>query len=279
VESQIEAIAVAPRARGFLSELSGRVRVPVTPTSAGTVHLLLDERRVTSIVTGEGMASPLAVVMPGAFAPARRITSALVSAEGILLGEALVTWTGAKPWDPRPAWPRNAVERAAAVARARRVFGANEMDRGSGLVNVAALEDVAWKLTAEALPVSRDWASALVGRGPGLTPAGDDALVGAQHALWLSFPEELAAARSRRITEAANGRTMSLAFLWLEAAANGEAIAPMHALVSALVSGTDLSASNALASVRSLGASSGRAMLAGFGAVLRCLELGAQPVG
>lgn len=101
----------------------------------------------------------------------------------------------------------------------------------------------------------------LGGLGPGLTPAGDDALAGillAQRALAGAGaePHLLAAARSAVTTD------LSSALLaW---AAQGQAVEPVHDLLTALAAGDRSAAVAATSRTASLGASSGADLLLGL---------------
>jgi uncharacterized protein DUF2877 len=104
-------------------------------------------------------------------------------------------------------------------------------------------------------------AAALGGLGPGLTPAGDDALAGillARRALAgaNAEPELLAVARSVNTTE--------LSGALLAWAARGQAVEPVHGLLGALAAGDRPAAAAAVERVAALGASSGADLLLGL---------------
>jgi hypothetical protein len=63
----------------------------------------------------------------------------------------------------------------------------------------------------------------LAGLGPGLTPAGDDFMLGAILAARIIHPEELAIILTKELSEAAAPLTTSLSAAWLRAAGRGEA--------------------------------------------------------
>lgn len=105
----------------------------------------------------------------------------------------------------------------------------------------------------------------LAGLGSGLTPAGDDYLVGVMAALWLTGQKALLP----RLAKVAADKTTALSAAFLNAAGRGEFIEPWHALVLALFRGEAESFSQALERVARFGASSGRDALAGFATTLR----------
>jgi hypothetical protein len=105
-------------------------------------------------------------------------------------------------------------------------------------------------------------AARLAGLGGGLTPAGDDFLVGAMLWVWLTCPtpEPLC----QMLLEAAAPRTTALSAAFLQAAARGECSASWHALLAVLAEGTDADLAPAVQAVLAHGYTSGADTLAGF---------------
>jgi hypothetical protein len=113
--------------------------------------------------------------------------------------------------------------------------------------------------------------SVLSGRGPGLTPAGDDVLAGLL----------LVAAALRIPTDQAVGavRTNEIAASYLRWAALGHSVEPVHRLLDAAVQGDLPAARAAVQWLLSIGASSGADLGYGLGLGLRYLRPGnALPV-
>ena len=111
----------------------------------------------------------------------------------------------------------------------------------------------------------------LAGLGEGLTPAGDDFLVGALHALW-ALRGEGAQPLARLVATVAAPRTTDLSAAWLESAANGRAAPPWRALIAALAPEGEEGLEGALAEVLATGHTSGAASLAGFLTTLAALQ-------
>ncbi|MBI1877356.1 MAG: DUF2877 domain-containing protein [Chloroflexi bacterium] len=107
----------------------------------------------------------------------------------------------------------------------------------------------------------------LAGLGSGLTPAGDDYLVGVMAALWLTGQKALLP----RMAHMAARQTTTLSAAFLKAAARGEFMEPWHALAQALSAGETGAFSQAIEQVAQFGASSGRDALAGFATTLLSL--------
>lgn len=116
-------------------------------------------------------------------------------------------------------------------------------------------------LPAATLPIARiaEHAARLGGRGPGLTPEGDDVLAGLLlvAAAQGSPPEGLAAI-------AASVRTTAVASAFLAWAARGQCIAPAHDVLAELAVHGPHASTPACARLTAVGASSGGALLAGI---------------
>ncbi len=123
---------------------------------------------------------------------------------------------------------------------------------------------------------------ALLGRGPGLTPSGDDALAGALlvgHGLRRGT--RLAAAVRSRL-----GATTAVSAALLEAAADGYAARSVVTLVDAVLSGDASGVRAALPAVLDIGHTSGRDLVTGVAAAVEAMDEmaateagGADPAG
>lgn len=129
----------------------------------------------------------------------------------------------------------------------------------------------AWKLIAAGDLTGAG--SVLGGLGPGLTPAGDDALAGL-----LLVVGALGGSHAQHTSDAALGRvdtgTISMAFLrW---AARGQALAPQHTVLQALAEEKPAAIAGPLTRIVRVGGSSGADLLLGM---VRALDARAQFVG
>lgn len=107
----------------------------------------------------------------------------------------------------------------------------------------------------------------LEGRGGGLTPTGDDTLAGIMLVA--------AADRSRRPALrqlARQARTSELSRAFLEWATRGSSIEPAHAVLEAAASGDRAGLAGAAQTLAGVGASSGRALLAGLALAVRMMR-------
>ncbi len=111
-------------------------------------------------------------------------------------------------------------------------------------------------------------AAALVGRGPGLTPAGDDVLAGALVALHTLGRRDLAGhlwpSVRRRSLRAGN----PISTAHLAAAARGQATAVIHLAIARIIAGEVHDLETMAAGIAAIGHSSGRDAMAGVLAVL-----------
>lgn len=107
----------------------------------------------------------------------------------------------------------------------------------------------------------------LIGLGPGLTPAGDDAFGGALIALRLFGRTEVADRLAAWLLPRARNGTSDISYAHLEAAAEGDGAAALHDTLAALA-GDTASLSDGLARLDRIGHSSGWDALAGAVAAL-----------
>jgi hypothetical protein len=126
-----------------------------------------------------------------------------------------------------------------------------------------SIEDLCAGVATGDVSLCRSTARQLAGLGGGLTPAGDDFLVGAMHAAWLTRPPREAALLSEVIASAATPLTTRLSAAWLRAAARGEAAAPWHTLFEALAACDERALLAAARRILSIGHTSGADALAG----------------
>ncbi len=103
----------------------------------------------------------------------------------------------------------------------------------------------------------------LAGLGFGLTPSGDDVLVGTLLALAVSRPGDAEIIRTV-IVAAAAGRSPRISGVYLQAAARGEASETWHRLLALMPDGHPSALISAIRTAMAVGETSGADMLAGF---------------
>jgi hypothetical protein len=249
-------------------------------------NLINDEGEIMALVAAGIGPGPFAIVVP---LPAGRAfgqlitanTPVMVTGEGLRLGSLTVQTARASLWPPRPAWERLQKQPANLPAylpaiRARLTAHTPAVTTLGPYGRRRWTEATALLLQGLALcdpAICRQAARALAGFGHGLTPAGDDFLLGAIYALWATRPVEEAQRLVEVVVEAAIPRTTSLSAAWLKAAARGEAGAPWHDLVQAVsgqwaVGSEQWTVMAAVERILATGHTSGADALAGFTAVL-----------
>ena len=110
-------------------------------------------------------------------------------------------------------------------------------------------------------------AKVLAGLGGGLTPAGDDFIVGVLLATWAGLYGSGAEALCQPIVAAAAPLTTTLSAAYLRAAARGECMAQWHAFFEALLRSEAQAMRAAIRALMATGHTSGADALAGFLAV------------
>ncbi len=126
-----------------------------------------------------------------------------------------------------------------------------------------AVADLAGGLRRRDAHLAAHAARTLAGLGPGLTPSGDDVLLGCLLAL-VVLPAEGTDGIREAIVSATRDRTTRISQAYLHAAAQGEAGEPWHHLIAAMAAGSTARVTGAARRVMAFGETSGSDMLAGF---------------
>ncbi len=119
-------------------------------------------------------------------------------------------------------------------------------------------------IAQNALKSIQDGAKRLAGLGVGLTPAGDDYLVGVMHGVWARMKNADARKICQAIIDSSVDRTTTLSKAWLQAAAGGEAGEVWHALLDALIKESNDNIAYCVMRILPTGHTSGADALAGF---------------
>jgi len=262
-----EARSAAPAALGALEDASSWT---VLQVHAEACNLGDSSDRVVALVAPAVGAGPFSIVVEipqgssGFTAYLAAGDSGEQRAGSLEVGSLRVRLGGAELWQPRPPWealreagslPRWLDELAALLASQappgsladgldsmlndRVLEGANEGDLGKMALAraVEAGRKLVRGLASVDLTAASGAAGELAGLGAGLTPAGDDFLVGAMLALWSSVDPSQARRTCRTLLDAAGPKTNRLSRAWMRAAAEGEAAEAWHGLVQAVIQG------------------------------------------
>lgn len=244
--------------------ISGLESARVLHVFERSANLVDDHGGVISIVGPDVGPGPFNLVLSEPFDFQRYLSmndAVKAAPEGLAVGRVVVRVAGAQVWNPVPPW---------------RSIGALLPDLADTIRAEMALSRIKPAITFDlppqdnpegpGLPELEAFALRLSGLGPGLTPSGDDVLMGWIHACFTRYPEERARSLSEVIAEAAAPRTTSLSAAWLQAAAAGEAGGSWHRLVEAAAKGEDGELRESIRRILSVGHTSGADALAGFAA-------------
>lgn len=288
---QPRAALVAPHARRWL-EVASQPRV--LHVFERVCNLIDDRGEVVSLVSPPLGPDPLAIRLDDAVDFTGLVDAdspVTITPAGLTVGYLQIDLTDAQDWNPWPDWEnahrylnsvRASLPYIAAVMRQQAPadsFAALAVGDASGpdayptgqMQAIAAAREPA-RLLVEGLwvgdePACLEAAEKLAGLGSGLTPSGDDFMVGALHALYVLHPDN-AEALAAAVAEQAAPRTTWLSAAWLYAAARGEAGSPWHTLIKAMAERDIPSIEAAASFVLRAGHTSGADALAGFVAIL-----------
>jgi hypothetical protein len=208
----------------------------------------------------------------------------VTSTGGLKVGDTSIVLDKAKMWNPKVPWDSltNAIIMDSInVMNETLVSGPTSESLVTAFIegprNAAEYETVnAWQDLGEAilirdLDLIETHSRRVAGLGGGLTPAGDDFLIGTIYALWSSgagSPSPLI----DTIVSAAIPYTTSLSIAWLKAASRREAGLLWHEFVEAISSGKERYVADATSKIAAVGHTSGGDALAGFMATVEMLD-------
>jgi hypothetical protein len=212
---------------------------------------------VVAILSAEASLLPFGVrtAIPAATSPWRRLRP---GAEGVIGGRGIrlpgVQLSIGRWW--RPA--------TVARTRGRRAVAERDLRRGTAVLDAALCAHP----QAPALPAYGEAAGcdpgSLVGRGPGLTPYGDDVLAGRLLGVvaWGGEPDRTALAGA--VLAAARGRTTAVSLACLGEAAQGRCVPEAARLVDAMSGPAPMTVAGASAALLRVGHTSGHGLAVGL---------------
>ncbi len=256
----------------------------VVSVHARACNLEVADGRLMALVTPEMGRGPFHVGVPFSATLSQRWSPGEEGyiRKGVLhLPSMVLHMADAPRWSPyiklsSVAWsPAELVSVARAVLQQPRSLPAGSPDRRAAhlLSRYAAAAASAWvrgqrQALAQAL-------GRLVGLGPGLTPAGDDVIVGLLAGRWLLGEDTTLTAGWTDFCELLAGqweRTHRLSRAWLEMAVDGAFAEPWHRVAAALTRRDVQALRTALIGVLSQGSTSGYYALMGFTAIMHVLK-------
>ena len=198
-------------------------------------NLINERREVLSIVTPEIGNGPFNLVVEDEilFSEHLYIESAIaISDNQLTLADLTIDTNNAILWPPRPNWEVLHAKRGNILTQ----IASLPITNNQPLLPNSLVSTLSSALANADLPVSLTVAKQLAGLGQGLTPAGDDFIVGALYASWIIHPTNIVRVLAEEIAGAAAPLTTSLSAAWLRAAGKGEAGILWHEFFDALAS-------------------------------------------
>lgn len=297
VSASIEVRYLTPRAKEWIREGGNACVLHVFEHSCN----LIDQRgEILSLVTADLDVGPFSMLVePRSPAFNQWVgpdTPVTLSSEGLSLGAVNIDLHDAQTWEPRLDWeapnrslydlidwlpilrevltslaPENSLGRLPFFNQAN-TGGMNQSATGlsENLLQAACLPaaTLCQGLVQGDLGAVQNGAAGLAGLGSGLTPAGDDFILGAALSTWLIYPSERAQRLVALMAANAVPRTTRLSAAWIQAAARAEAGKRWHNLFDALAAKDEARFEESLVNLAAVGHTSGSDALAGFLSVI-----------
>ena len=218
-----------------------------------------------------------------------------IEAGRMLLGNVVVEVKNAEVWDPKPDWenihnhgnwimamvpklikflheeaPPDSLFQIADDLVDGKIIHLQRVQPSVEIRNTfscAAIEPARFLLKGIAKQQKSFWKRGLyelLGLGGGLTPAGDDFILGVIFAMWIMLPRTQSEDIFFSVRQLAEQRTNQLSAAYLRAAAKGEASFPWHSFFEAIISENANVLYRAVRSILHFGHTSGSDALTGF---------------
>jgi hypothetical protein len=295
-EQRIAAAALTPRVRHWLSRNAAATVLHLSPH---TCNLVDDQGDILSLVTPDIGRGPFAMVLPVSSFKFQvsgsrvkvsssefRVSSSppainrshsqftihsspftITHFPALSLPPYLITTNEAELWEPRPQWDTIRPHLQRALPWLRLALLRHTPTHAPAIHQLprftAGIQTLCQCLIRQDETGITDATETLAGFGPGLTPAGDDGMMGVMYGLWATQaqPDEPLLGR---VVEWARSRTTTLSGAFLAAAAAGEAVQAWHEMVRAIGEGSGEGVYAAAKGILAIGDSSGACALAGF---------------
>lgn len=224
-------------------------------------NLINEHRDVLSIVTPEIGDGPFNLIVETdiLFTESLNLASPIsASADQLNLGDLIIHISNAKLWNPQPDWELLWSKKDEIVDLLLKLPIPTDQFSNSLISSLSSA------LVTADISTVKTFTSRLAGLGIGLTPAGDDFLMGALYAVWIIHPHDIASVLAQAIAETAAPLTTSLSAAWLRAAGKGEAGILWHEFFDASVSGNMQGIHDSMKKILDVGETSGADALSGF---------------
>jgi hypothetical protein len=253
-------------------------------------NLINEGGEVLSIVTQQIGNGPFNLVVEADVLFSAHLTAEspiFLHANQLQLEDLTILVTNAEIWSPRPNWEmlharrNNILDQLISLPPTTYESPTLALPAFLPLVQVPGFAGVSNSLRSAIanadIPVSLAASRKLAGLGNGLTPAGDDFIMGAVLAAWIIHPPDVASFLAKEITNSAAPLTTSLSAAWLRSAGKGEAGILWHDFFGRLMGADAAQIQTSANKILAVGESSGADALAGFIGTLLCWAQVASP--
>jgi len=256
----INALSLASNANDWLAN-SRRPRILHVFDNA--CNLINERKEVLSIVTPQIGDGPLNLVIEEevfVFWNLSIESQISIFPNQLILADWSINTTDAKLWNSRPDWEK-------LHARRDEIFD-QLMSCSPPNCRPSIPDSLVFNLSKAIansdISTARIATSQLAGLGQGLTPSGDDFILGAILAAWIIHPGNIAKILAKDLAVTAAPLTTSLSAAWLRSAGSGEAGSLWHDFFEALISENIITIQAAQEKLHHVGHTSGDDALAGF---------------
>jgi len=227
-------------------------------------NLINERNEVLSVVTPQIGNGPFNLVIENEVLLSKHLnieSPITVFDSRLTLGDLTIHTGNTKLWNPRPDWERlhECGEHILTQLTPLRKIN-HQPSLPPPLLSTLTTSIVTADISSSLISVRK-----LAGLGIGLTPAGDDFIIGAILAAWIIHPPEVASVLAKEIAEIAAPLTTSISAAWIKSARRGEAGILWHEFFDALIAFEDVE--SPMTKLLSVGETSGADALAGFFAV------------
>jgi hypothetical protein len=251
----IKAVSIAPTARDWLLNSDQPRFLHVFDHAC---NLINERGEILSIVTLEIGNGPFNLVIEEGILFSNHLDVRSIVSVGpgnLSLGHLKINIDDSEVWCSRPDWQ-------SLHAKRDEIF--NQLKRLPITDYQSLVSDLSSAVASANISIAKTIIYQLAGLGIGLTPAGDDFILGSLLAAWIIHPEETAIKIAKEITETAAPLTTSLSAAWLRSAGRGEAGILWHELFDAMIIADAAQIQEAMEKILGVGETSGADALSGF---------------
>jgi hypothetical protein len=224
-------------------------------------NLINERNEVLSVVTQEIGNGPFNLVVEEIVLFSNDLnveTPVSISNDQLILGAFRIDTAAADLWDPRPDWEQLHRDREYIADRLNKI-PVPDLQLPNPLIST-----LTFSLAKADIFSAKNTAEKLAGLGIGLTPSGDDFMMGALYATWIIHPSNVARTLAAEIANITAPLTTSLSAAWLRSAGRGETGIWWHEYFAALISSDPVRIQSKVDDILVIGATSGADALAGF---------------